>query len=127
MARYRGPKHKLGCREGVNLTGTTSPSLQRRLRVPSGQARQLVSHGHVLGNERRANIPSYRVRIGDVIHLTARATEIPGVQEELAMAPARLPSWVMREDGIGRVIGEPQGGEMDTDIRTDWIVEFYSR
>jgi ribosomal 50S subunit-recycling heat shock protein len=89
-------------------------------------ARQLVSHGHVLVNERRVNSPSYRVRIGDVTHLTARATEIPVVQEEFAMAPARLPSWLMREDGIGRVVGEPQRGEMDPDIRTDLYVEFYA-
>jgi Ribosomal protein S4/S9 N-terminal domain len=39
MARYRGPTRKRARREGVNLTGTTSPSLQRRLRVPPGQAR----------------------------------------------------------------------------------------
>jgi hypothetical protein len=40
MARYRGPTYKMSRREGVNLTGTTSPSLQRRLRVPPGQARR---------------------------------------------------------------------------------------
>ena len=39
MGRYRGPKHKRARREGVNLTGTSSPSLQRRLRVPPGRAR----------------------------------------------------------------------------------------
>lgn len=37
MARYTGPKHKLSRREGVNLTGTRSRSLERRLRVPPGQ------------------------------------------------------------------------------------------
>jgi hypothetical protein len=64
--------------------------------------------------------------MGDVTHLAARATEIPVVQEEFAMAPARLSSWLMREDGISQVVGEPQRGEMDPDIRTDLIVEFYS-
>jgi small subunit ribosomal protein S4 len=39
MARYRGPTHKLSRREGVNLTGTTSRSLQRRLQVLPGHAR----------------------------------------------------------------------------------------
>jgi small subunit ribosomal protein S4 len=39
MPSYRGPKHKSSRREGVNLTGTTSPSLQRRLQVTPGQAR----------------------------------------------------------------------------------------
>jgi small subunit ribosomal protein S4 len=179
MVRYRGPKHKLSRREGVNLTGTTSPSLQRRLGVPPGQARprqrqseyamrlrakqrvkrqygmlerdfrryfeqaskmpgdtgenllvllkhrldtviyrlgfartrpmarQLVNHGHVLVNERRANIPSYRVQVGDIIQLTEKAVWIPVVQEELAMSPARLPPWLMREGSVGQVIGPP--------------------
>ncbi len=38
MARYTGPKNKLARREGVNLTGTQSRSLQRRLEVPPGGA-----------------------------------------------------------------------------------------
>jgi len=37
MARYTGPKHKISRREGVNLTGTRSRSLERRMRVPPGQ------------------------------------------------------------------------------------------
>ena len=52
---------------------------------------------------------------------------IPVVQEELAMSPARLPSWLMREGSVGRVIGAPQRSEIDPDIRENLIVEFYSR
>src|SRR5215467_15462867 len=37
LARHRGPKHKLSRREGVNLTGTTSPSLADKLSVPPGR------------------------------------------------------------------------------------------
>ena len=199
MARYRGPTHKLSRREGVNVTGTTSPSLQRRLRVPPGQARrpqrpseyairlrakqrvkrqysmlerpfrrafaearrmpgdtghnllclleyrldtvvyrlgfahtrpmarQLVTHRHVLVNGRRVNIPSYRVQVGDIIQLTEKATEIPGVHDALTLPPTSMPSWLMREGTVGRVIGTPQRGELDPDIREQRIVEFYSR
>lgn len=90
-------------------------------------ARQLVNHGHVLVNERRVNIPSSRVQVGDIIQLTEKAMRIPVVQEELAMSPARLPSWLMREGSVGRVIGAPQRSEIDPDIRENLIVEFYSR
>jgi small subunit ribosomal protein S4 len=41
MARNLGPKHKLSRREGVNLTGTTSASLQRRMDVPPGGVRNI--------------------------------------------------------------------------------------
>lgn len=37
MARYRGPKHKVSRREGVNITGTTSPSLAEKLNIPPGR------------------------------------------------------------------------------------------
>lgn len=199
MARYRGSTHKMSRREGVNLTGTASPSLQRRLRVPPGQARQrqrpseyavrlrakqrvkrqygllertfrrvfgearhmpgdtghnllfllehrldtvvyrlgfahtrpmarqLVTHRHVLVNGRRVNIPSYRVQVGDIVQLTEKALEIPGVQDTLTEPPARLPSWLVREGTVGRVIGTPQRDEIDPDIREQLIVEFYSR
>jgi small subunit ribosomal protein S4 len=89
-------------------------------------ARQLVNHGHVLVNHRRVNIPSYRVAPGDIIQLTDKATQIPVVWEQLAMSPVRLPSWLVREDSLGRVIGTPRREEVDAGIREQLIVEFYS-
>jgi small subunit ribosomal protein S4 len=90
-------------------------------------ARQLVNHGHVLVNHRRVNIPSYRVALGDVIQLTDKAREIPAVREQLAMPPVRLPSWLIREGGLGRVTGTPRREEIDPGICENLIVEFYSR
>jgi small subunit ribosomal protein S4 len=90
-------------------------------------ARQLVTHRHVLVNGWRVNIPSYRVQVGDIIQLTEKATEIPGVHDALTMLPTRMPSWLMREGTVGRVIGTPQRGEIELDIQEQLIVEFYSR
>ena len=42
-------------------------------------ARQMVNHGHILVNDRKVNVPSYRVQVGDVMTLTPRAREMPGV------------------------------------------------
>ncbi|HKX28649.1 MAG TPA: hypothetical protein VJ302_13200 [Blastocatellia bacterium] len=47
MAGYRGPKHKLSRREGINLTGTTSRTLERKLEVPPGGRR----YGRHCGSE----------------------------------------------------------------------------
>lgn len=51
MARYRGPKFKLSRREGVNVTGTTSPNLEKVLNVPPG------------GRQRKRNKSDYGVRL----------------------------------------------------------------
>lgn len=89
-------------------------------------ARQLVSHGHVMVNDRKVTIPSYRISVGDVITLRDKAWEIPDVQQELAQ-DRPLPSWLAREDRGGRVVAMPSREELDPDIREDLIVEFYAR
>jgi small subunit ribosomal protein S4 len=90
-------------------------------------ARQVVNHGHILVNDRKVNIPSYRVQVGDVVTLTPRAREIAGVQGRLAAPPAHLPAWLTRADASGCVINLPCREDVEADIREDWIVEFYSR
>lgn len=200
MARYRGPKHKLSRREGVNITGTTSPSLADKLNIPPVRmrrrrrnaseyevrlrakqrvklqygllekqfrrffkeasrmpgptgvnllqllerrldnavyrigfartrpmARQLVSHGHVLVNDKKVDIPSALVSPGDVITLDPVALRMPVVQEEMKASRRVRPSWLERSDGGGRVIGYPRREDSDADIREDLIVEFYAR
>ena len=52
MARYRGPKHKLSRREGVNITGTTSPSLADKLSIPPGR-----------NGRRRRSASEYEIRL----------------------------------------------------------------
>ncbi|MES4786723.1 MAG: 30S ribosomal protein S4, partial [Nitrospiraceae bacterium] len=89
-------------------------------------ARQLVGHGHVLVNGKRVTVPSYTVQEGDMITLEDEAWNMPLVQQELQQGRS-LPSWLTREDRIGRVIGTPRREEIDPDIREDLIVEFYSR
>jgi small subunit ribosomal protein S4 len=54
MARYTGPKHKVSRREGVNLTGTTSPSLEKRLSLPPGGRRHVRKRASVYADRLRA-------------------------------------------------------------------------
>ncbi|TVR73660.1 MAG: 30S ribosomal protein S4 [Sphaerobacteraceae bacterium] len=203
MARYTGSKHKLSRREGVNLTGTRSRSLERRLNVqpggrrrmpqrriseygrqlrekqklkrffgmlekqfrntfadaqkstdPTGEAllkllesrldnvvyrlgftptspmaRQLVNHGHVLVNDKRVSIPSYRVKPGDTVKLRAKAHEIPAVIEALEETGNRVPSWLSREGNgpSGRMVSAPNPEEFTIPVDVDQIIAFYAR
>jgi small subunit ribosomal protein S4 len=203
MARYTGSKHKLSRREGVNLTGTRSRSLDRRLNVQPGgrrrmpqrriseygrqlrekqklkryfgmlekqfrntfadaqrssdptgdallkllesrldnvvyrlgftptspMARQIVNHGHVLVNDQRVTIPSYRVKPGDTIKLRPKAQEIPTVIEALEDSANRIPSWLTREGtgAQGRMVSEPVPDEFGIPVDVDQIIAFYAR
>ncbi|KKR39402.1 MAG: 30S ribosomal protein S4 [Candidatus Woesebacteria bacterium GW2011_GWA1_40_45] len=90
-------------------------------------ARQLVSHRHVLINGKRVNIPSYQVRIGEVITLSPKAMEIPPVAKLLAKKDHKLPVWLKRKAAAGQVVKEPKKEDFTEPISTTDIVEYYSR
>lgn len=93
------------------------------------QARQLVSHGHVMVNEKKVDIPSYQVKEGDVISIASRSREL-GVFKEAAQGFRReqVP-WLQvdRKKLVATVVENPGGYNPDVEIRDDMIVELYSR
>jgi small subunit ribosomal protein S4 len=89
-------------------------------------ARQLVTHGHILVNGKRVNIPSFLVDVGDKIELHPRARRIPGIQEEMA-SRGGFPAWLQTEGDGWRVARLPVREDAEPDIREDLIVEFYAR
>jgi len=93
------------------------------------QARQLVNHGHVLVNGRRATIPSYRVRPGDVVSLARSSAEVITVRQNLDTIDRPLPGWLEAEDGgTGvRIRAVPEREQIDTQVREQLIVELYSK
>lgn len=90
------------------------------------QARQIVSHGHVLVDGKTMDIPSYIVDPGQGITFDRKALDMPDVQT-LAQTPVQVPGWLERKDNGGQVIREPERSEIDKDINEQLIVEFYSR
>jgi small subunit ribosomal protein S4 len=90
-------------------------------------ARQIVSHGHVLVNGKKVNIPSYQLGVGDTVSLDSVAMEIPEVKKAAERKDFRIPSWLERKALVGRVIGEPKREEISEPISEQDIVEFYSR
>jgi small subunit ribosomal protein S4 len=94
------------------------------------QARQLVSHGHVLINGRKVNVPSYLINVGEEIALKDRMKQNAMVLEARQIAQAQPPSWleIDREDCKARVISLPKREEVVTPAFSEQlIVELYSK
>jgi small subunit ribosomal protein S4 len=90
-------------------------------------ARQFTSHGHVMVNGKKVNIPSYPVKIGDTITISKKIAENPDVKKLLTDKKYELPKWLERKAIVGKVIREPQREEVGSDIKEQLIIEFYSR
>ena len=90
------------------------------------QARQFVSHGHVLVDGRTVDIPSYLVAPDQSLALKPRTRHIPEVQE-LIEAPAPLPEWLARDGAAGHILRAPAREDIVEAIDEQLVVEFYSR
>jgi len=90
-------------------------------------ARQLVSHRHVLVNGQKVNIPSYQVKVGDVITLGAKALEIPYIKKTFGEKNVKIPKWLERKAAAGRVKAEPSFEDVTEPISAQDIIEFYSK
>ena len=95
------------------------------------QARQVVNHGHIEVNGRKVDIPSYRIKVGDQISWRERSRksglfEIIGAQMGKS---AIVPQWLQvdPENATGEVVAVPETSEIELNIDTRQIVEFYSR
>ena len=90
-------------------------------------ARQFVTHGHVLVNGKKVDIPSYQVKTGDTVTLVNKLLETPVVKTLLENKKYQTPKWMERKAAIGKITREPERDEMDSDISEQLIVEYYSR
>ena len=94
------------------------------------EARQQVRHGHIHVNGRRVDIPSFRVRPGDLISVAPKAKEMLVIKSALiSNERVQVPAWleVDIEKLQGRVLSLPQRDQIDLDIREQLIVELYSK
>lgn len=90
-------------------------------------ARQLISHGHVLVDGQKVNIPSFQVKLGQKIQLKDESMKIPMVMEALSQKNIQLPSWLERQGPVGKVKELPTRENIDVNIDEQLIVEFYTR
>ena len=93
-------------------------------------ARQLVSHGHFEVNGRKVNIPSFRVKPGDVVSVKNRSKSVGRIIENAAYAEGRLiPEWLTSnlKDLSVQVRSLPERHQMDVPVQEQLIVEYYSK
>jgi small subunit ribosomal protein S4 len=94
------------------------------------ESRQLVSHKHVLVNNRATNVPSYRVKPGDVIEIRSRARESQAVIGSLEVFGSReVPGWLQSDpsDFKVTVVDAPVRSQIDAPVNEQMIVELYSK
>jgi small subunit ribosomal protein S4 len=94
------------------------------------QARQLVRHNHFTVNGKKVNIPSYQVKIGDVVEVREKSRKTPFILEAMETVVRReMPSW-LEVDGSnfrGIVKEFPNREELTMPINEQLIVELYSK
>lgn len=94
------------------------------------EARQTVTHGHITVNGRRVDIPSFRVRPGDLVAVAPKAKELLVIKSALiSNERVQVPAWleVDIEKLQGSVLALPQRDQIDLDINEQLIVELYSK
>lgn len=100
------------------------------LAITRREARQLVSHGHFCVNGKRVDIPSYRVKVGDVITLREKSKKSKKFEQIAEVAGGRLtPMWleVDREKQSAKVTRMFQREDLDFEIAEHLIIELYSK
>jgi len=93
------------------------------------EARQLVNHAHFTVNGKKVNIPSYIVKVGDVIAVSDKSKEsnrFKALAE--GEATALTPKWLEKNDVFGgKVVALPQRDDIDYPVEEHLIVELYSK
>lgn len=91
-------------------------------------ARQIVNHGHISVNGKRVNIPSYRVKPGDVIGIYEHSKDHKGIEISLANIHSRV-DYISYDEKKKQAtyVRYPQRSELNAEINEALIVEFYSR
>ena len=94
------------------------------------QARQLVRHGHISLNDRKTDIPSAQLKVGDVVGFTTQGakTEYAQVVRE-TINSKQAPAWLSLDTAAlkGRMIGEPTLEHAEAFFDPNVVVEYYSR
>jgi small subunit ribosomal protein S4 len=90
-------------------------------------ARQLVTHGHILVNGERVDVPAFTCKPGDVVSIRGKSLQLPGVQE--ALADAQNISYLALDRNMGsiRVNEVPERDFIPVICDVPLVIEYYSR
>ena len=93
-------------------------------------ARQLVNHNHITVNDKRVNIASYGVKVGDVIRPREKSIRIDPIQIALSEGPALdYPEWVEFDESTVsiRIVSLPNANSVPFPIELSLVVEYYAQ
>lgn len=92
------------------------------------QARQLVTHGHIMVNDRLVDIPSYQLRAGDIISVRPKSRRLDVIQESINHNRRSFP-WLEVDRKLlqGKFLDLPNREDIPENIREQLIVELYSK
>ncbi|HUR19010.1 MAG TPA: 30S ribosomal protein S4 [Acidimicrobiales bacterium] len=128
--------------EATRQSGITGENLLRMLELrldnvvfragwgsSRNQSRQLVRHGHVLVNGKRVDIPSYRLRKGEVVSLRERSRTMVVVRHNVDTLDRQVPPWLEAgAEGFEVTVRDvPMREHIDVPVREQLIVELYSK
>jgi small subunit ribosomal protein S4 len=94
------------------------------------EARQVTRHGHITVNDHRVDIPSYRVRPGEVVAVRTKSKDLLVIKTALISSEKiEVPGWleVDIEKLQGKVLSLPTREQIDAPVREQLIVELYSK
>ena len=91
-------------------------------------ARQLVTHKHINVNGKNCNIPSYSLKIGDLISVRERSKSLEVVSNSLKYNSNKM-EWLEfnSETMIGKLVSTPERSQIPENIKEQLIVELYSK
>ncbi|PIS08733.1 30S ribosomal protein S4 [Candidatus Beckwithbacteria bacterium CG10_big_fil_rev_8_21_14_0_10_34_10] len=121
--------HKMGA--GLRLLQTLERRLDNvlfRSGLVSARSfgRQLITHGKVVVDGKKVSIPSYQLKIGQVITLSSKALELGEIKKAVGVKRT-LPKWLNRKAVVVKIERLPLREEIEADINERLIIEFYSR
>ncbi|MBM3423115.1 MAG: 30S ribosomal protein S4 [Chlorobi bacterium] len=130
-------------KKAVSQRGVTGDNLVRLLErrfdnvvyragfAPSRAAsRQLVTHGHLLINGKKVNIPSYLVAPGDLIEFRQKSRNMAAVADSLSKAPeSRFPAWIQVDKANQKAVflSVPEREDIQEPFNEQLVVELYSK
>ena len=128
--------------KATNMKGVTGDNMLRLLELrldnvvyrlglakTRRMARQIVVHGHIRVNGQKVDIPSYSVKVGDVITLRPRSAEMDMFKSLREGTTVLTPKWLTFDapNLTGNVNALPAREDIDMQIQENMIVEYYSR
>lgn len=90
------------------------------------QARQLVSHSHIFVNGKKMNIPSYTVKVNDVVTLSNSGAKVPFAAEAIKEVTSEA-TWLEQKGGAAKISRLPERTDITETITEQLVVEYYSR